>query len=272
MIWGFPDTGIVEQNSRYIVQQYVRECLKVWLHVSEKHGICMCVCLRVWVSVCGRVCIHECKCLSVPEQAGAARSCLIDILSSLFIFDAFLHPNLWSYFLLPAESAFYLSQCRHKHPKSIGDIRVERAPGRDGPPSAFTVPQLVCAVDGQALQVVPSTAPTSSSSSWGPSSSLDLGQLWFFFTVVLAFIFFPWSHGLVILWPLHHGLVTGHVPGGVLLCHEGVKVNSAHWALPSIRAAACQLIVSVLWGTVTILFAILYGQWLVLRDTELLPL
>lgn len=179
MIWGFPDTGIVEQNSRYIVQQYVRECLKVWLHVSEKHGICMCVCLRVWVSVCGRVCIHECKCLSVPEQAGAARSCLIDILSSLFIFDAFLHPNLWSYFLLPAESAFCLSQCRHKRPKSIGDIRVERAPGRDGPPSAFTVPQLVCAVDGQALQVVPSTAPTSSSSSWGPSSSLDLGQLWF---------------------------------------------------------------------------------------------
>lgn len=55
---------------------------------------------------------------------------------------------------------------------------MERAPGRDGPPSALTVPQLVCAVDGQALQVVPSAAPTSSGS-WGPGSSLTLGQLRF---------------------------------------------------------------------------------------------
>ena len=55
---------------------------------------------------------------------------------------------------------------------------MEGAPGGDGSPSALAVPQLVCAVDGQALQVVASIAATSRSpGSWGPGSSFTLGQL-----------------------------------------------------------------------------------------------
>lgn len=55
---------------------------------------------------------------------------------------------------------------------------MERAPRRDGPPSALTVPQFVCAMDGQALQVVPAATATSSGSR-GPRCSLALGQLRF---------------------------------------------------------------------------------------------
>lgn len=73
---------------------------------------------------------------------------------------------------------FLSSQCCHKRPKSVGDIRVERAPRWDRPPSALTVPQFVCAMDGQALQVVLATT-AASSGSWGPCSGLTLGQLRF---------------------------------------------------------------------------------------------
>lgn len=138
--------------------------------------------LCVFLCVCVHGCIYVCKCLSLPEQARAARSCLINTVSSsswwVFVSEAFLLFILWSSFLLPAGPAFCSSQCRHERPKTVGDIRVKRAPGRDGPPSAFAVPQLVSAVDGQALQVVPSAAAASSGSR-GPRSTLSLGQLWF---------------------------------------------------------------------------------------------
>lgn len=76
---------------------------------------------------------NVCECLSVPEQAGAAHSGPTNTYSSLssslslFVSDtsSFFSHGLVIFFPLPP---FISSQCCHNRPKSVRDIRVERAP------------------------------------------------------------------------------------------------------------------------------------------------
>lgn len=133
-------------------------------------------------------CVYEHKCLS--PWTGKSRTQLshwhiIVIISFLFFLSLRLSFSFFCFFfwfcILLSPSLFCCSsQSCHKRPKSVRDVRVDGAPRGDGPPSALAVPQLVCAVDGQALQVVPAAAPASSpSGSWGHSSGLTLGELGF---------------------------------------------------------------------------------------------
>lgn len=156
MIWGFPDVETVQSGP----------CCNVQQHVSCR--TCGCMCQKwTWHFMCGfrvrarvfKFALMSVKCLS---RAGAP-------LLHWQIITAIHWCSFMSVFI-PLCS----SQRCHKRPESVWNIRVERAPGGDRCPSPFTVPQLVGAVDGQALQVVSST---SSSSSRGCSSSFTLTEL-----------------------------------------------------------------------------------------------
>lgn len=95
--------GVTEKSPGCIVQQSVRKKL----HMSEKHGMWnLHMCVKVFVGVCmslcvcNCVCIYACKWLSVPEQAGAARSCLINAFSSSSSFFAIIFICLWQIVLI----------------------------------------------------------------------------------------------------------------------------------------------------------------------------
>lgn len=91
-----------------------------------------------------------------------------------------------------------------------------------------------------------------------------------FFAGVRGLGLLPRRHGLVLLLPLHQGLLAGQVPGGVVLRHQGVQVDGAHGVLDALRATPAQVTVPILPRALP-LFA-LQPQGLVFRDAELLPL
>ncbi len=66
--------------------------------------------------------------------------------------------------------------------------------------------------------------------------------------------------------------VARDIPGGMLLCHERVKVNGIHRALACDRAGTGQGALSIQAGLAVNLFARFPSHRLVLRDAELLSL
>ncbi len=93
-----------------------------------------------------------------------------------------------------------------------------------------------------------------------------------FFVVTLAPCSIPESQALVITGVLYQSLVARDIPGGMLLCHERVKVNGIHRALACDRAGTGQGALSIQAGLAVNLFARFPSHRLVLRDAELLSL
>lgn len=147
---------------------------------KNKNTWCMCyglACVCVWSHVC-LTCVNVFLSLNRQELPTVAPPTPIHHCRHypyLCLKHRHFFPRIGDFFS-PLFS--FSSQCCHKRPKSVGDIRVERAPRWDRSPSALTVPQFICAMDRQALQVVLATT-TASSGSWDSCSGLTLGQLWF---------------------------------------------------------------------------------------------